>query len=75
MIQRVYEHYAWVVELDNDAFVVDFVKKRRMPKCMSVYCAGKQFRRKLFLIHTGNFLNMHRRTEEVHDKLQSGEPE
>jgi len=29
-IVRVYEHYAWIVELYNDAFATDFVKKRVM---------------------------------------------
>jgi hypothetical protein len=34
MIVRVYEHYASIVELHNDAFATDFVKKRIMPEYM-----------------------------------------
>ena len=36
MIVRVYEHCAWIVELENDAFAAYFVKKGRMPECMRV---------------------------------------
>jgi hypothetical protein len=36
IIVRVYEHYAWIFDLRNDAFAAYFIKKGRMPEYMCV---------------------------------------